>query len=735
MLDEKLWARAPTLSAKFASEALVRFKADQEKLRSTLLYQRMKRSWQNYNARGEGGICDDTQLNFAGERGEIVKLNTRRYRRLIQDQVGLVQQTPPDYQPEAINTDPESQAQCSLALGLLDQYKRRNRLEDIHIERAEIALVMSSSFLHVRWDPDAGDVARVEDGPMPAPVEGAPVAPDATSTVKPPAPPMKEVFEGDLVFSVRTRLECAYDHTSTDRRSPRWHIVHEPMNRYDLIAMFGNEKREDAEELLRALEGAPKWSAFMQEWGFEQAEDEFDESIGVYWVYYDKCKALPEGRKALVLNDKFTLLDGPLDEDRIGVFRLSPSDVILSAEGHTNNFDGLAVMQAISAQGSMIQSNHDNMGLLRILASRRANIDTHKLATGFAAVDYDDKDAQNEAVAEPHVLDMFRSQPELIEWFQLLQSEADTIMGGSPVTRGDPEATKGDSGSKAAMLFAAAQNVGSGFVRAKLRSDEEVATFMIGSIRRHASEERITSIVGKNSTYTAKRFKGEDLKNISRINVRQANPARDTFQGRMAMAELLADKTPEQQQQIIALVNTGRTETITEDTETERLLIERENDALRDLKQPPPVTVDSEQHIQHMLKHMKCKNDPSIRNDPNLMQRYDAHIAEHIARLTPDDPKFAGVQVLMVTNQKPLPSHAEVEQMLMAAKMGASVGGGAPVDAQGNKASSGGPPDAGASPSKRPTGEGGARMPTLPRAADTGQQPNLDTPAPNGVSA
>lgn len=731
MLDEKLWARAPVMSAKFASEAVKRFQADQEKIRSSFLYNRVRRSWQLYNARGEGGLCDDTQLNFMGERSEIVQLSSRRYRRLIQDQVGLIQQTPPDYQPEAINTDPESQAQCSLALGLLDQYKRRDRLEDIHIERAEVALVMSESFLHVRWDGDAGEVTRVVlpgDPDHPAtPQEGAepqPVDPDA-----PPPEPI-EKFEGRHVFGVRSLFEVAYDRSSTDRRLPRWNIVHEPANRYDLIAMFENDVGPDAPEIVRALESAPKWSSFMKEWGFEKTENDYDEAIGVYWVYYEKCKALPEGRKALVLNDRWVLLDGPLDEDRAGVFRLAPSDVIMRSEGHTNAFDGMGIVQAITAQGSMIQSNHDNFGLLRMLASRRANVDQHKLATGFAAVDWDDMDSQGQAVTKPEVLKMMESQPELIQWFEMLCSELDTIMGGSPVTRGDPEATKGDSGSKAAMLFAAAQNVGSGFVRAKLRSDEEVATFIISSIRRHASEERITSIVGKNSTYTAKRFKGEDLKNISRINVRQANPARDTFQGRMAMAELLADKTPEQQQQIIALVNTGRVETITEDTETDRLLIERENDALRDPKAPMPITVDSEQHTQHMLKHMKCKNDPMIRSNPAIMQRYDQHIAEHIARLTPDDPKFAGVQVLMVTGQKPLPTHQEVAAMLAS---GVSPGGGGQQQ-QAQHGSS--PPSEGSKPAATPaTGEGGARMPSLPKASNTGAQPDLPTPQPNGVAA
>lgn len=700
VLDDKMWARAPLMSPKFAAQALQRFNSHMEFQRTSLLEQRMRASWQNYYARTTGGLCDDTQINYAGDKGEVVMLSSRRYRRLIQDQIGLVQQTPPDYQPEAINTDPESQAQCSLALGILDQYKRRAHLEDIHIERSEMALVLSASYLHVRWDGDAGEEALPDDG------SGRPM------------------FEGDLVFSVRSPMEVAYDRQSPDRRRPRWWVVQEPANRWDILAKFGG----DSPELARAIETAPAWSSITKAWEFEKELDKYDESIPVYWVYYEPCKAVPEGRKALVLDGHWVLLDGPLDEDRAGVFRLAPSDVMLRSEGHTNNFDGMAIMKALSAQGSAIQSNHSNYGLLRMLAARESNVDTHKLDTGFAAVDWSAFDTKGNALPKPEVLNLLKSQPEMLDWFKMLAAEADTIMGGSPVTRGDPEATKGDSGSKAAMLFAAAQNIGSGFVRAKLRSDEEVATFIIGSIRRHATVERITSIVGKNSTYTAKRFKGEDLKRISRVNVRQANPARDTFQGRMALAELLADKTPEQQQQIIALVNTGRIEPITEDTETERLLIERENEALRDAAMPMPVTVDSENHMEHALKHMKCKNDPSIRGDKMLMQRHDQHIAEHIGRLTPGHEMFAGFPVLMLTGQKPLPSVQEFAAMsagLMPASGTATPDTGKPAA----EADTGAPPKPnGTTPTAKPQGGAPAKMPEQPKNPATGERVNLPVP-------
>lgn len=695
------------MSREFAAAAMERHKSGLERLKTSRRHFRMRASWTSYYSRALDSGCDETEVATGGEKGELIKLSPNVYRRLIQDQLSQVQQTPPDYQPEAINSDPEAQAQCSLSLGVLDQYKRTKHLEEYRNKTAELALCLSEGFRHVRWDPQAGKEAM----PMVDP-QGAPVLDQKTGQPR-------MVFEGDHVISVRTSYEVTYEPNSPDPLRPRWWIVQEPENKFDLMAQFG----ADSPDIAAAIMGAPKWSSFSKEWNYEQNEDQHDDTIAVYWVYYERCRALPEGRCALIVDDKTVLLDGAMDEDRAGVFRLAVSDVIFRSESHTSNFDGLPLSAAYKSIIGTIATNFDAGGVQRMIAARKSNIDEHALGTSLSIVDYDHTDMTSQVpVPKPEMLDTLFIKPEHFTYEQLLSNLLDKVMGGSPVTRGDPEATKGDSGSKAAMLFAAAQSVSSGFVRAVLRSDEEVATHIISSLRRHATVPRLTSILGDDSEYTSKRFVGEDLSKLSRINVRQANPARDTFQGRMAIAELLADKTPEQQQQTMSIINTGRIEPATKDIETSRLLIDRENEALRTLTAPPPVAIDTDQHAEHFLKHAACKNDPAIRGNPELLKRYDQHCAEHIAMLTPDSGNFAGMQVLALTRQTPLPPLAAPAPML---------GAGGPQPSQGAPPSNGAPPTA----TKQPTGEGGARMPSLPRAANTGEQPDLNAPAPSGAVA
>jgi hypothetical protein len=708
------WLRLPEFSALFAAAAVERFDGQQERAKSAGLHQRRLRAWSMYFSRGKHGTCDDTEIGSSGERGEITHISPNRFRRLMQDQLTDIVQTPPDYEPQARNTDAESQAQCSLTLGLLDSYKRDAHLEELRLERAEMGLLLGESFLHVRWDPEKGRVHAMEDVPE-KDEDGNPVI-DETGQ---PVVKQKPLYEGDFVFSVRSPYEVARAPTTADRSKAPWNVVLEPMNRWDMLEQYGG----DSEDVRLAILNAPKWSSYCATWDFEKQEYDEDDTIGVYFVYGEKSRSLPEGRFALVLDEKTVLLDGPLADDRAGVFRYAPCEVMFRPEGHSNNFDGLPIAEAYHAQMSAILTNQASFGVQRIVAARKSNVKPHDLATGVSLLEYDSFDATTQqSLPEPHVAQLLAPPPEMFTFRSDLASELDTVMGGSPVRRGDPEATKGDSGAKAAMLYAAAQNISSSALRALLRSDEEVATFIVDSIRRHATVERITAIAGKNNSYTAKKFVGEDLNQIVRVRVRQANPARDTFPGRMQMAEMmLSAKSPQERQDLQSLIITGRLEPMVEDSESERILVERENEALRDPNAPMPTVRKGDQHIGHMAKHESCMTDPDLRDNSVIAARIDAHNAAHEAALTPGVPGFAGYPILAATNQKPFPP------------MGQSMGGGAPglpPGGPGGPSAGNGPPPGG--PRPKPPDMSGAQPggPRMPQVPSTGERLNIQGGTP-----
>lgn len=684
----RAWYDTKPYAPNFAAAAIDRFDSHQERLRKSRLYDRMRRSWLTYYSRdSKDAGCDNTDISLAGERGELLILKPNRFRRLINDQLDVVRQTLPDYEPIAINTDAESQAQVQLVLSLLDDSSRRHNRPAQRVLQAEVAALFGEGILHGRWDGDRGKVAMVDN-------QGEPI------------------YEGDHVWSVRTPYEVAYDMTSPDQNCMRWKIVHEPENKFDLLAEFG----DDGGDIEHAILSANAWSRhFVGDKMFGRDEIEFDDSIGVFHVYVEPCKSCPEGRYAKVLDSRTVLLDGPLDEKTAGVFILRPSTVIFKNEGYTNNFGGLSISEGHSAIISTLMSNADAHGLQRMLTPRESNLSDVDKGAGLIWMPYDHKDANGEDIPEPHMLQVAIFPPELLSLEQLLARELDTVMGGSAVTRGDPEATKGDSGSKSAMLYAAAQSVGNGFMTAVLRLDADRATWEIDSYKRHATVERVVAIVGQKNTYTAKKWKAEDLSAIDRVNVRSADASRDSFTGRMTMAELFIGQPPEQRRELQAFVQTGRIESVTEDIDTARILIERENEAIRSGK-GEVIVRPSDPHREHIANHLKLENDDEVRRDPGALARNAAHLAQHVAALTPGSPAF-DAEILMLTGQQPLGISPTVSNS------GAGTGNPGPNDAQ----APGGAP----SPAAGPASDAGPGLPKpaqQPQVPSTGERLNLPPP-------
>lgn len=736
------WGTLTEWSPDFAAAAIDRWKAQQERLKSSKLHDRIQRAWRTFYMRGKGGNCDNTTIQDAGNKGEVLRLHVARFGRLVRDHLTLVQQTKTSPDPMAKNSDTESQGQVKIGRGVIEHYRREFDLEGVKYERAMVAELCASSYLHVMWDAGAGEEALAEV-PTDAATKAASPAPapdsDADEKQEGNEPPAKQKdegevkgrvrYKGEFVFSVRTPYEYAADRSKNqNRKLPRWTIIQEPANRYDLLAAVAEEAEfaptRDTEayaKLEHAIRNAPSWSERLAELEYEADEDEYDDCIPVYYVYYERTRSVPEGRQAIVIDEKNVFMDGPLGEPRTPVFRLSQGEVLFrDGEATTQNHDGLPIMDAIDAQMSVLLSNNANHGLARVLAPREANVDQTALDAGAATVNYDHLDKARNPVPPPVIWNPPANDPQLYQFYQLLGTDLDLVMGGSPVTRGDPEATKNDSGSKVAALFAAAQNVGSSFVAAVLRSEEEFYTFLIESLRVHATVPRVISIAGKSNSFEAMEFVNSDLENIQRVTVAEADPMRDTLPGRIALNEAIEGKTPEQQKQTVAVLQTGRLEPTVDPLEAPRLLMERENEWLLDASIPlEDIPIGCENHADHWRSHELKALDPLVRRNPQLLMRIRQHQQQHVNKLTPGAPGFDPV-ALALSGQQPLPAPPTNEDPQLQ-----------PKAQQQEPANDNAPPKQ--QPKAQPPGTnagtpGGAQKPSMPTDPTSGQQLQINAP-------
>lgn len=669
--DRTFWANHPAWSEEFAAAAFERHEAHQEHLKRSRRHDRIRRMWGTVFMRAPDGACDETSVQSGGRRGETLFITPNRLGRLVRDHITMVTQTKSLPEPMAANSDAESQDQVELAKGIIDHYKREADLESLKAERAFVAEICGDSYLHVQWDSEAGQEVAVadagetfgEDEPGEGAEHEAEESPEQESAegddegeAKPSA--QRIIYEGDFRFSVRTPYDVGYERSSTERKRPRWWTVQEPLNRYDLLQQVADEVKDPQtrQRLERAILDAPAWSDRLKELSFDEEADKYDDCIAVLFVYVEKCRACPAGRFAKVINKRTVFFDSPLGESRAPIFRLSQGEVLFRNEPTTPNHDGLPLADALASQMSTILSNHANYGMQRMLSPREANLSHTEIDAGASTINYDHADAAGNPIPKPEPWAMGPGNPELFSFYQLLAAELDLVAAGSPVTRGDANATKGDSGSKVAALFAAAQNVASSFVAAVLRSEEELYTFIVDSLKRHATSKRVVSIIGENNTFQAREYTADRIKNILRVNVQQADAMRDTLQGRMAMTEMLAGKSPQEQRSIIAIMRTGIPDPVMDEMEPARLLLERENEDLRNPESEMPIALVNDPHAEHWRSHMNQLNTPDVRRDPKIRARIEQHAMEHAMMLDPMSPMFAGHPALLLTGQKPLPA-------------------------------------------------------------------------------
>ncbi len=160
------FANLPALSSDFAAEAIARFTAHIDDLKRSHRHERMRRSWLMYYSKSRDGGWDDTEVQAAGPNGEMTLIRPNEYASLLQNQLNLVTQSPPAYNCVAVNSDSDSLADAIRGNGILDYYMRVFHLDDLRVERAEIAMLMGESHLHARWDPTAGKEYAVREQPV-----------------------------------------------------------------------------------------------------------------------------------------------------------------------------------------------------------------------------------------------------------------------------------------------------------------------------------------------------------------------------------------------------------------------------------------------------------------------------------------------------------------------------------------------------------------------------------------
>lgn len=568
----------------------------------------LRMSWLAYHGAYYRDSSQGHQITFSGEQGELANLPINDYRNLAQHIIVMTTSNRPALEARATNTDYRSLVQTYLANGLLDYYMREKKLEVFLKKAVEYAVVFGAGFIKMEWNALSGEIYEFND---------------ETQT---------PIYEGDVVFSNLSPFDVVYDGTK-ENNDHDWVLVRTYKNRYDLAAKYP--------EYAEKIKGLPsKSDLYKYRLNLFQSTEETPD-IPVFEFYHRRTESMPDGRYIMFLDKEIGLHDGPMPYRTLPIFRIAPGDILGTPYGYTSMFDVLPIQEATNSLFSTILSNQNAFGVQNVIVPRGSDINVTELVGGLNAIEVD------MSKGKPEPLNLTYTPPELFKFLEMLQKSGETLSGVNSVARGNPEASL-KSGAALALVQSMSLQFMSGLQQSYVQLIESVGTALIQMLQDFAKVPRIANIVGKSNRTFMKEFTGEDLNKVSRVMVDMGNPLSKTTAGRVQMAEQLLQmgllKTP---QDYLTIINTGKLDVATEDTQKELLLIQAENEKMVALE--PVIAIDIDDHKMHIAHHKAILSDPDLRTNPQLVRIVLTHIQEHIDALRTSDP-----DLLMLLGQQPL---------------------------------------------------------------------------------
>jgi hypothetical protein len=256
----------------------------------------------------------------------------------------------------------------------------------------------------------------------------------------------------------------------------------------------------------------------------------------------------------------------------------------------------------------------------------------------------------------PQPLNLTQTPLEIFSFIQMLIKNLETITGINSVTRGNPEASL-KTGPALALVQSMAVQYMSGLQQEYVSLIENLGTSLVKLLQQYAMSERVINIIGKSNSSKAVMFKGDDINAVSRVVVEMANPLSKTTAGRLEIAQqLISNRLLQDPEDYISIINTGNLKAATNKVFDEGMLIQEENEALMRGEDVPVFALD--RHSKHIMNHRALAGNPELRKDPELMQRLNAHILEHITQLETTAPN-----ILAMIGEQSLAPQPEPQQM------------------------------------------------------------------------
>jgi hypothetical protein len=582
-------------------ELVKRVKHYDDFVRETGLEAVWEKSYSRYFGKNKDGF-KSSSIGRAGARKELSVLVTNDYRSILTNIHVLTTDQRPTFKTRAVNTDQKSIVQTIFGDRLLEYYMREKNVEEYTDDCAELSLYLGEGWVTTFWNAQSGEIYGTTEN-------GAPI------------------YEGDIEFDTYGPMEVARDVDSKSARKLDWIILKQKCNKYTLAGKFP----EKAEKI---IDCKMEDNYLNKSFSNRSNSDDVSDQIIKYIFIHKKTEALPQGRYVEFLNNELKLIDNPLPYRNLSAYRMAPGEIHGTSFGYTIAFDMLGIEDVKDALLSTIATNQLNFGVQNISVEEGGNINFKSLTSGLNLLTH-------KRGAKPEPLNLTYTPPEIFNFVASLEAKEEKISGVNSVVRGSAPANV-RSGNAMALLAAQTTKFSSGYQKSYSRLLEHVGTSIITLLIDFAKVPRVASIIGEFNQSYMKEFSGDDISLINRVSVELVNPVARTADGRMQMAQhLLQSGAITSVDQYMMVIETGKTDPMTESNTRENLLVRAENEKMTKGEIPPAIFTDN--HDFHLREHKNVLSDPSMRQEPDVINAVTVHCQDHIRLKQTTDPNLLAI--------------------------------------------------------------------------------------------
>lgn len=660
----------------------------------------LSRTWTYYNLISVFGAA----IQKVGAKAQYALFLVDEFRSLVEQLQQIIIGSRPLWKPVATNADSKSLKQTRVARNALDYFMRRKAEKQLY-RAVELAALTGESYIKLVWDAKAGRELTAGDQGFLAIHKRI-----GTTDQQILANKMPRIFDGDAQISAHSGYDVARDIHATSPDQVKWRILREPVNKYDLAARYPHH----AQAILNC--NYKPSQNYNEDYRMFVMRAWTSDDVLVNTLYHDITAAVPKGREMSWIDRSDVMLeDKPLGYELGPLHRMVFAEYDGTSIGTTPVFSLCPLQEMLCNIHSAIASLIRAYGLPSVYSQAGSMISEANYTEGFTLL-------QGTSEKAPELIQLLEIKAEMMQYADRIISAMERMVGLSGAIRGQGPT---DSGSALAMASTlAVQN------NAKSQANysmllESTGTAYINMEKDYAETPRIVQIVGEDGKTYLEQMRGSDMKGILKTVADIGNPITNTPQGKYQTAQMFAQTGQCTPAQLAEVIQSGRLEPVSDNTEDEQIRILEENEALEF------------GDVNQVLVELTDDDDSHGRQHAAVLKRVIARIGDNTKAL--QDPRYQAVMnhikahVTNSTSQALIPFKQMLGLPSIAANQQAQQGGQHAAPPAGGPA----PGPTGGQPAKQPKPPGepkGSSQPSLPGAGSNAPKNNpIGQPPPSGA--